>query len=184
MLKLIDSWHLVETRFSAAFSGVALVWGNSGSLQLCRHREMRLALLPVALLASLVSYAIAQPQPPLHVVDRIPVDRAHRHTHGCTHGEAAKMPPNHPSEIRKRAIKEAREAALKAAQAAEKQQNRWVLGREDYLESLRINPLPDGKVHSDFDFTFDGPWYDEAHHVASNTIGADCHSRYSICGGY
>ncbi|CEQ41692.1 SPOSA6832_03428, partial [Sporobolomyces salmonicolor] len=42
---------------------------------------------------------------------------------------------------------------------------------ESYAESLRLTPFPDGKVHSDFRFTLEGPWADEAPWLAQNAVG-------------
>ncbi|GAA5954935.1 hypothetical protein JCM21900_005940 [Sporobolomyces salmonicolor] len=41
---------------------------------------------------------------------------------------------------------------------------------ESYAESLRLTPFPDGKVHSDFRFTLEGPWANEAPWLAQNAV--------------
>lgn len=42
---------------------------------------------------------------------------------------------------------------------------------ERYSESLRLTPFADGKVHSSFQFSMEGPWYEEGEQLGMNAIG-------------
>lgn len=43
--------------------------------------------------------------------------------------------------------------------------------RDTYDESLLVQSLPDGKVHSSFSFTLGGPWHQEGLTMGSNARG-------------
>lgn len=42
---------------------------------------------------------------------------------------------------------------------------------ESYEETLHLQTLPDGKVHSRFDFTMKGPWEEEGVRLGGNAAG-------------
>lgn len=52
-------------------------------------------------------------------------------------------------------------------------------GTETFDETVRIQSLPDGKVHSSFEFIMKGPWNGEGTHPSTNTVGT---SQYPLRG--